>query len=206
MNIVFLGNCQTLTYAKYFSKLLSVDQVNWVCADCFQGLKPNDMWPTSVNLWGKDVVDNIVVMGSEKKHKLLSECDVVICQVFNEQTSHADNYQVLRKKYGNNKIITISNHHENLNGMLEREALYKIDIRTSSIYTDFPNQAKLLTHNHPNVFVILESIKMICNYLNISFFDSVQYNDHLNGNWYSNRFYHSQENIKRMKECRKNEK
>ena len=205
MNIVFLGNCQTLTYAKYFSKLLSVNRVNWVCADFFQSLKPDDMWPTSVDLWGKETVDNIVVMDSEKKHKLLSECDVVICQVFNEQTSYVDNYKVLRKKYCN-KIITISNHNENLNGVLEREALHEIDIRLSSIYTDFPNQSKMLTHNHPNIFTVLESIKMICSYLNIPFFNSVQYNRLLNDNWYSNRFYNSQEDIKKMVERRKNEK
>lgn len=206
MNIVFLGNCQTLTYAKYFSQLLSIDQVSWACPDCFSNLKPNDGWPSSVPLWGKDIIDNVVVMGSDKKHKILSECDVVVCQVLQEQTSYADNYKVLRKKYGKSKIITISNHHENLNGMLKRESFDKINIRTSSIYTDFSNQAKMLTHNHPNIFAVLESVKMICNYLNIPFFDSVQYNHLLNDNWYSNRFYYSQEDIKKMEERRKSEK
>ena len=207
MNIVFLGNCQTLTYAKYFSKLLSVDKVSWVCADLFQSLESGDSWPISVNLWGKETVDNIVVMDSEKKHKLLLECDVVVCQIFNKQTSYADNIDILRSKYGKDKIVTISNHHQNLSGMCDRELADSIDIKFSSIYNSFlPKQTKMLTHNHPNVFAILESIRMICNYLNISFFDSVQYNDHLNDNWYSNRFYHSQENIKSVRERRNNNK
>jgi len=158
-------------------------------------------------MWGKDIVDSVVVMCSDKKHKLLSECDVVVCQIFNKQTSYADNIDILRSKYGKDKIVTISNHHQNLSGMCDRELADSIDIKFSSIYNSFlPKQTKMLTHNHPNLFVILESIRMICNYLNISFFDNIQYDNNLKDNWYNDKFYFSLDDIKGMRERRNNNK
>ena len=183
MNIIFLGNCQTLTYAKYFSDLMPNKNIKWVCPDLFSNLAPKANWPISKSLWGADLIENVVVMCQEEKHKLLSNCDFIVCNVMNKNISPLDNYDDLCNRYGEEKVVSITTHHENLNGMIQRESVNKTHLKASSLYTDFPDKAKTISINHPNVFVVLECVRMICKHLNIPFFNDEDYHKHLKEDW-----------------------
>ena len=167
----FLGNCQTIVYAKYFRDLLPDAKCKWVCSSVFE----KNSWPKDQGLWGKDCVEQSLFK-KEEKQKYLNNCDIIVCNPIKEETATLYNYKLLKKIY-NKKLLTISGFHENIHGIKKRESLYKIDIKISRILEENPDKACMLNVNHPNTFCLLEAVRMICKNLNIAYFEEKKYSE-----------------------------
>ena len=105
----------------------------------------------------------------------------------NSVLSKGHNTEAINEKHKENtKIITVSTIHTNVEGMKERECRKNIDIRFSEIFDKYPNSAGVADDKHgmhPNTFTILESVRMICNFLDIKYFSDEDYKRHLNSGY-----------------------
>ena len=54
--------------------------------------------------------------------------------------------------------------------LINRENENKVDIKISNILYNFKDTNLMLTCNHPNTFLFMEVIKVLCNLLNYNFY------------------------------------
>ena len=63
--------------------------------------------------------------------------------------------------------------------LIKRENENNVDIKISNILYNFKDTNLMLANNHPNTFLFMEIIKLLCNLLNYNFFTEKQYNNFL---------------------------
>lgn len=181
--ISFLGNCQTLAYSKYIADLLPDQDIKWLCPDRFA--IRGDKWMTMEDLWGDGVNEHVICQ--DEVYDNLIKSDILIYTPMNSVLSKGHNTEAINEKHKENtKIITVSTIHTNVEGMKERECRKNIDIRFSEIFDKYPNSAGVADDKngmHPNTFTILESVRMICDFLNIKYFSDEDYKRHLNSGY-----------------------
>ena len=157
-----MGNCQTLTYARYLKRLLPDLDVMWLTSERFA----NANWSTD-QLWSS--TDRIY--DAEEVRNILEEGCFLISNHDNKNKSY------FKGKYPHTNIKTITCIHENIDGMKERELDWDIDIKLSTILEDI--KANMLTANHPDTYTFLLIIKQICDLLDVPFFNAEDYDKYL---------------------------
>lgn len=187
MNITFIGNCQTVSLCFYFQQLLS--QNNNICwllyGDEFRGSIGDDNW--SMKCKNK-------ILDYNKSIQKIKDSDIIIYQNIDIKKSLFSNTDTLCKITKNNcKLIKIpciyliyNDFDNSIKELLKRENDNNVDIQISKILYNFRDNNLMLTHNHPNTFLFMEIIKLLCNLLNFNFFTDNQYNNFLKNNNYMN--------------------
>ena len=78
-------------------------------------------------------------------------------------------------------IYLICNNFDNsIKELIQRENINNVDIKISSILCKYKNQNLMLSWAHPNTFLFMEIVKILCNMLNLIFFTDIQYNKFIN--------------------------
>jgi hypothetical protein len=179
MNITFIGNCQMVSLCFYLQQLLnpSIYNVCWV-------------------LYGEEFKQHISGNWSAKcKNKILDyddsvrrikDSDIIIYQNINVNKSLFSNIKTLHEitKSGCKiiqipSIYLIYNDFDNsIKELIKRENINNVDIKVSNILIKFKDKNLILDRaDHPNTFLFMEIVKIICNLLNIDFFTDEQYNN-----------------------------
>ena len=178
MNITFIGNCQTVSLCFYFQQLLNENNnICWI-------------------LYGEEFKEHLTEWSAKCKNKIIDydnsiqkikDSDVIIYQNIDVNKSLFSNTTKLREITKNScKLITIPSIHlihndfdSSIKELINRENKNNVDIKISNILYNFKDKNLMLTWNHPNTFLFMEVIKLLCNLLNLNFFTEEQYNNFL---------------------------
>jgi hypothetical protein len=174
MNITFIGNCQTLSLCFFFQELLHQNNnIYWI-------------------LYGEDFKQHIGVWSEKCKNKILDydnsiqkikDSDIIVYQTIDEAKSLFSNTKTLNEiKKGSCKLIQIPSIHliyndfdNSIKELINRETANNVDIKVSTIFNNFKEHNLMLSCWHPNTFLFMEIVKILCNLLNISFFTKDKY-------------------------------
>jgi len=177
MNITFIGNCQTISLCFYFQQLLNENNISWV-------------------LYGEEFRQHIGNYAVKCKNKvidydnsiqIIKDSDIIIYQNIGINKSLFSNTITLSEITKNScKLIKIpsivffyDDFDNSIKELIKRENENNVDIKISNILYNFKENKLMLTHNHPNTFLFMEIIKLLCNLLNFNFFTEEQYNNFL---------------------------
>lgn len=187
MKITTLGNCQTRIIAFLMSKLSSDAlpiNAKWVCA-----FKHTDQYRDIAVLEQnarselKKSADSFFIWDINEGKKFISESDIVIHQVLQDNPNHLVTTKSLPIMIKNDcKMISMSSirwhpdHPELFEGMKTRDSQNKVDIRVGDIIEKHLNCITVdkKTHTigmHHGIFLYLEILKLICQKTNIPYFD-----------------------------------
>lgn len=178
MNITFIGNCQTLALCFYFQELLN--QNNNIC------------WV----LYGSEFEEHIGSWSDKCKNKILDyytsiqtikDSDIIIYMNIDVNKSLFSNTNTLREMTKSTcKLIQIPSIHldyddfdNSIKELINRENRNNVDIKVSDIFYKYRNMNLMLNQYHPNTFLFMEIIKILCDSLNYNFFTEEQYNNYL---------------------------
>lgn len=173
MNLAILGNCQTLVYTKYISLLAPEFNVRWIRPLCFK----DHVWYRK-SRW--DCISEKFLLEPEEQNQFLKKSDYILCQPISR--SYCDEHNLVRMKdLYSEKIITISACPKPpldlaIRNMQRVEESLDVDIKLSKIFVKNPDKAFYVDEfAHPNVFFLLEAIKMLCIHFKINFFNEGEY-------------------------------
>lgn len=178
MNISFIGNCQTVSLCFYFQQLLNQNNnIYWITY--------NEDFTKHLGNWSVKCKNKII--DYDNSIKIIKDSDIVIYQNININISLFSNTKTLEEITKNScKLIQIPTTYLNYNDfdnsikeLIYRENINNVDIKTSNILYNFKDKTLMLTVNHPNTFLFMEIIKLLCNLLNYNFFTDEQYNNFL---------------------------
>ena len=122
----------------------------------------------------------------------IKDSDIIIYQNIDVNKSLFSNTNTLSEiKKNSCKLIKIPSIYLNYNDfnnsikeLINRENENNVDIQISNILYKFKDRNLMLTCNHPNTFLFMEVIKVLCNLLNYNFFTEEQYTHFLKNNNY----------------------
>jgi len=178
MNITFIGNCQTVSLCFYFQQLLNENNnIYWVLY--------GDEFKQHLGNWSVKCKNKII--DYDELIKKIKDSDIIIYQNIDVSKSLFSNTNTLREITKQNckliiipSIYLIYNDFDNsIKELIKRENENNVDIKVSDILCKFKNDNLMLTCNHPNTFLFMEIIKLLCNLLNYNFFTDEQYNNFL---------------------------
>jgi hypothetical protein len=179
MNITFIGNCQTVSLCFYLQQLLnpSIYNICWVLyGEEFKQHLSGD-WRTKCKNKISDSDDSIV---------RIKDSDIIIYQNIDVNKSLFSNIHTLQEitKIGCKiiqipSIYFIHNDFDNsIKELIKRENINNVNIKVSNILIKFKDTNLILDlPNHPNTFLFMEIVKIICNLLDVDFFTDEQYNN-----------------------------
>jgi len=178
MNITFIGNCQIVSLCFYFQQLLNENNnIYWV-------------------LYGDEFIEHMGDWSIKCKNKIIDyndsiqkikDSDIIIYQNIDINKSSFSNTKILHEitKRGC-KLIQISSIYliyedfdNSIKELINRENKNNVDIKISNILYNFKDSNLMLTYSHPNTFLFMEIIKLLCNLLDYNFFTDEQYNNFL---------------------------
>ncbi len=170
MNIIFIGNCQTISLCFYFQQLLTSENYN------ISWLLYGEEFKHHLNSWSNKC-KNIILDYKVSKEKI-KESDIIIYQEIILDKSLFSNFEFLNEnKKESCKLIKIpsiylnySKYTDSLNELKNRETSKNVDLKVSTIIDKFKDKDIMLTVDHPTTFLFMEIIKELCILLNISFF------------------------------------
>lgn len=174
MNITFIGNCQTLSLCFYFQQLLiKNNKICWVSY--------SEEFKQHLGNWSVKCKNKII--DYDNSIQTIKDSDIVIYQDIDVKKSLFSNTNKLRELTKNNcKLIKIPNIYLDYNDfdnsikeLISRENKNNVDIKISNILCNFKDTNLMLTVLHPNTFLFMEIIKVLCNLLNFDFFTEEQY-------------------------------
>jgi hypothetical protein len=124
------------------------------------------------------------IMDYENSIKQIENSDIIIYQNIDINKSLFSNINTLQEiKKSSCKLIQIPsiyliyNDFENsIKELINRENINNVDIKISNILYKFKDINLMLTCNHPNTFLFLEIVKILCDLLNLTFFTEYKYN------------------------------
>jgi hypothetical protein len=191
MNITFIGNCQTVSLCFYFQQLLKQTNCN-VCWVLY-----GEEFKIHLTAWSIKCKNKI--LDHEDSIQCLKNSDIIIYQSINITKSLFSNATTLQEiKKSSCKLIQISsfyfsyNNFENsMQELINREKNNNVDIPVSTIFYKFKDDTLLLgnTTNHPNTFLFMEIVKLLCSALSLDFFTEEQYNTFLTNENYMDLNY-----------------
>ncbi len=185
MNITFIGNCQTLSLCFYFQQLLNKN--NNIC------------WIS----YGEEFNQHIGVWSAKCKNKIIDydfsiqkikDSDLIVYQNVDVEKSPFCNAKTLRELMKSScKLIQIpsiyliySDFDNSIKELIVRENHNNVDIRVSNIFYYHRNINLMISRYHPNTFLFLKIVKIICDLINCKFFTIEQCNKFLKNNNYMN--------------------
>jgi len=184
MKITFIGNCQTISLCYFFQLLLSENDfdISWISF--------GEQFLKHLNKWSEKCKNKITDFN--ESIKCIKDSDVIIYQNISSASSSFCNTDNLNKLNENCKKIIIpciyfdySNFDNSIKELINREKQNNVDIKVSDIFIKYKHQKLILKNvNHPNTFLFMEIMKIICNILNINFFNEDQYNKFIENNNY----------------------
>ena len=183
MNITFIGNCQPLALCFYFQQLLN---------------KNNNIFWIS---YGEDFNQHIGGWSVKCKNKIIDydnsiqkikDSDVIVYQSVSVEKSRFSNTKTLRELMKSScKLIQIPSIHliysdfdNSIKELIDRENDNNVDIRVSKIFYYHRNINLMITCWHPNTFLFLKLVKIICDLIKCNFFTKEQCNKFLKNNNY----------------------
>jgi hypothetical protein len=179
MNITFIGNCQTLALCFYFQQLLNSKNyhIHW--------LLYGEEFRQHIGTWSAKCNNRITDYNTSIQ--IIKDSDIIIYQNIDENRSPFCNTNTLKMtSKGSCKLIQISSiyliyddFNNSIKELIHRENIYNVDIKVSSIFNNFKYRNMMLTYNHPNTFLFMEIVKILCNFLGLDFFTEAQYNNFL---------------------------
>ena len=183
MNITFIGNCQTLTLCFYFQQLLN--QNNNIC-----WISYGEEFNQHIGSWSEKCKNKII--DYDFSIQKIKDSDIIVYQNVNIDSSPFSNTKTLCEiKKISCKIIQIpsiyliyNDFDNSIKELINRENNNNVDIRVSNIFYYFRNTNLMISRYHPNTFLFLKIVKIICNLINCKFFTKVQYNKFLKNNNY----------------------
>ena len=163
----------------YFQQLLDSNNIN-----CSWVLYGEEFQP-HLNTWS-DKCKNKILNYDESIQKI-KDSDVIIYQNINVTKSLFSNTKTLQEiKKSSCKLIQIPSIYLNYNDfdnsiqeLINRENVNHVDIKVSNILYEFKNNNLMVTVVHPNTFLFMEIVKILCNLLNLTFFTEEQYKNFL---------------------------
>jgi len=178
MNITFIGNCQTVSLCFYFQQLLNEN--NNICWVLY-----GEEFTHHLNNWSIKCKNKI--LDYDKSIQKIKDSDIIIYQNIDIKKSLFCNTNTLCKIMKNScklikipSIYLIYNDFDNsIKELIKRENENNVDIKISNILYNFKDTNLMLADNHPNTFLFMEIIKLLCNLLNYNFFTEEQYNNFL---------------------------
>jgi hypothetical protein len=183
MNITFIGNCQTASLCFYFQQLLKQNNnIHWILY--------GEEFRQHLGEWSEKIKNK--VLDYDTSIQIIKESDYIIYQNIDKSKSLFCNTTTLRDMTKSScKLIQMSsikleyNDFDNsIKNLIDRENKNNVDIRISDILYNFRNKNLMLSINHPNTFLFMEIIKLLCNLLNYDFFTEEQYNNFLKNDNY----------------------
>jgi len=183
INITFIGNCQTISLCFYFQQLLNQNYyICWVLYD--------EEFKKHLRKWSVKCKNKII--DYDLSIQKIKDSDIIIYQNIDVNKSLFSNTTKLCEiKKNSCKLIQIPciyllyNDFENsIQELINRENKNNVDIKVSDILYKFKDKNLMLTYNHPNTFLFMEIVKILCNLLGYHFFTEEQYNDFLKNNNY----------------------
>jgi hypothetical protein len=177
MNITFIGNCQTVSLCFYFQQLLNENNnICWVLY--LEDFKQH------IGNWSVKCKNKITDYHDSLEN--LKNSDIIIYQNKDVNKSLFSTNKLLEIKKNSCKLIKIPHINLNYNDfdnsikkLINRENENNVDISISNILYKFKDTNLMLSYNHPNTFLFMEVIKVLCNLLNVNFFREDQYNNFL---------------------------
>jgi len=168
-----------LSLCFYFQQLLDSNNIN-----CSWVLYGEEFQP-HLNTWS-DKCKNKILNYDESIQKI-KDSDVIIYQNINVTKSLFSNTKTLQEiKKSSCKLIQIPSIYLNYNDfdnsiqeLINRENVNHVDIKVSNILYEFKNNNLMVTVVHPNTFLFMEIVKILCNLLNLTFFTEEQYKNFL---------------------------
>jgi len=176
MNITFLGNCQTVSLCFYFQQLLKENNnICWVSYG--EEIKPHIIDSD----WSKKCKNKI--FDYNNSIQTIKDSDIIVYQTIDEAKSLFSNTKTLNEiKKCSCKLIQIPSIHliyndfdNSIKELINRETANNVDIKVSTIFNNFKEHNLMLSCWHPNTFLFMEIVKILCNLLNISFFTKDKY-------------------------------
>lgn len=184
MNITFIGNCQMVSLCFYFQQLLNPHYYNicWI-------------------LYGEEFKQHLSNWSHKCKNKILDyhqsiikikNSDIIIYQNISLDKTLFCNTEKLQKiKKNSCKLIQLPSiylfYHDfdnSIKNLISRENKNNVDIRVSTILYHYKKYNLMLTHQHPNTFLFLKIVKILCKIINVDFFTKQQYTKFLRNNNY----------------------
>jgi hypothetical protein len=183
MNITFIGNCQTVSLCFFFQQLLNKNNnICWV-------------------LYGEEFKQHLGSWSEKCKNKIIDydisiqkikDSDIIIYQNVDTDKSQFSNAKTLREITKSScKIIQIpsiyliyNDFDNSIKELINRENHNNVDIRVSNIFYYFRNTNLMINRYHPNTFLFLKIVEIICNLINRRFFTKEQCNKFLKNNNY----------------------
>lgn len=175
MNITFIGNCQMVALCFYFQQLLSEN--NKICWVMY-----GENFKQYLGKWSVKCKNKII--DYDNSIQTIKDSDIIIYQNINLNKSLFSNQNTLRELTNNScKLIKIpciyliyNDFSNSIKELIKRENKNNVDIKVSNILYNFKDTNLMLSPPHPNTFLFLEVIKILCNLLNFNFFTEEQYN------------------------------
>lgn len=178
MNIIFIGNCQTLALCFYFQKLLTENKnICWV-------LYGEEFRPCIGN-WSVKCENKI--LDYDNSIQKIRDSDIIIYQEIDIHKSVFSNTNYLMQITKNNcKLIKIPSVYliyddfdNSIEKLIQRENENNVDVKVSNLFYKFRDNNLMLTCFHPKTQLFMEIIKILCDLLNYNFFPDCEYNNFL---------------------------
>ena len=180
MNITFIGNCQTLSLCFYFQQLLIENsKICWISYgdECSQHVNDNNWTAKCKNKY----------IDYDNSIQTIKDSDIIIYQEIGLEKTLFSNTNKLRELTNNScKLIMIPSIYliyddfdNSIKELINRENENNVDIKVSDIFYKFKDTNLMLSCCHPNTFLFLEIVKILCNLFNYNFFTEEQYNHFL---------------------------
>ena len=174
MNITFIGNCQMVSLCYYFQQLLS--KGNYICWILY-----GEEFKQHLGNWSVKCKNKII--DYDNSIQTIKNSDIIIYQIIDVKRSLFSNTNTLRQLTKNScKLITMpsvyliyNDFSNSIKELINRENANNVDIKVSNILYKFRHTNLMLSCHHPNTFLFLEIIKILCNLLNYNFFTKEQY-------------------------------
>lgn len=175
INITFIGNCQTVSLCFFFQELLDTKVYN-----------------VSWTLYGDEFLPHMGKWSIKCQNKILSyddsierikKSDYIVYQQIIEEKSTFCNTNALKEMKKNTCVLIqipsiyliYDEFDTSIKNLENREIINNVDIKVSTIFYKFRNENLMLTCWHPNTFLFMEIIKILCNKLHVKFFTDTKY-------------------------------
>jgi len=179
MNIIFIGNCQTVSLCFYLQELLksTAHNIYWISY--------GNYFNKYLREWSEKCKNKITDPG--ESISIIRDSDIIIYQNIDIRKSYFCNTERLKAlKKKTCKLIIIPSIYYNehdfdncIKELIKRETINNVDIKVSCIIKKYKYKKLMITHRHPTTFLFMEIIKSLCVLLDIDFFNMNHYNKYL---------------------------